>query len=77
LAHEFTVDRSTESTIEIRHIGEGHCYAFHVSNDRLERRSFRNPIVREGPRAAFNSKYLAAKARLFAEREGRIANIID
>jgi hypothetical protein len=76
VSHPFVVESRSASTIEIRHIIDGHRYTFHVSNA-PGRRIFEEPMFRKGVRATLNSTFHADEARRFAEREGRIANIID
>ena len=77
MSHPFVVESRSASAIEIRHIIDGHRYTFHVSNSASGRRIFQEPTVRKGMRATLNSTFHADEARRFAEREGRIANIID
>jgi hypothetical protein len=77
VAHDFVVESRTGSAIQIRHIVEGHHYAFQVDEGMSGRRVLGRAIIREGTRGDRKGKFFLDAARLFAEREARIADLID
>ena len=77
MSHDFVVVSCTGSAIQIRHIVEGHHYTFHVDEGASGRRVLGRAIIRDGIRADRKGKFFLDDARRFAEREARIANLID
>jgi hypothetical protein len=78
MADEFQLLTREESLISVKHVGEGHRFAFCVDLDPRGRRFSPTIAVRGGNRnAAHKPEFFIAAARAFAEREARKAGLID
>jgi hypothetical protein len=78
MADEFQLLTREEAFVSVKHVGEGHRFAFYVDLDPRGRRLSPTISVRGGHRnAAHKPEFFIAAARAFAEREARKADLID
>jgi hypothetical protein len=78
MADEFQLLAREEAFVTVKHVGEGHRFAFYVDTDPRGRSLSPTIAVRGGrPNAAHNAEFFIARARAFAEREARWAGLID
>jgi hypothetical protein len=74
---KFAIEEQTRDWIEVRHVREGHVYRFLIVEGRHLTRKLAQGPVNENQNAKRESAFYAIQARLFAEREGRKAGLID
>jgi hypothetical protein len=78
MADEFRLLTRDEAFVAVKHIEEGHHFAFYVDTDPRGRRLSPTIAVRGGRRnAAHKAEFFIAQARAFAEVEARKVDLID
>jgi hypothetical protein len=77
MADEFQLLTSEEAFISVKHVGEGHRFAFYVDTDPRGRRLSPTIAVKGRPDAARKAEVFISQARTFAELEARKAGLID
>jgi aspartate 1-decarboxylase len=78
MADEFQLLTREETFVSVKHVGEGHRFAFYVDADPSGRRLSPTIAVRGGRAdAAHKAEIIIIQARAFAEREAKKASLID
>jgi hypothetical protein len=77
MADEFTIESKIADVIKVRHVAHGHRFTFRVLMQPSGLRILRGGPVQENDRAGVSSEFLRKRARTFAEREAREADLID
>jgi hypothetical protein len=76
MVDEFTIESRTIEVIKVRHVAHRHRFTFHISELPYGRR-LRAGLIEANDKAPLPSLAFKARARIFAEREARKADLID